>query len=95
MDRFKGTPGEWELYGATRSVLHGLVDPDYYQIKCNHETIANNIPNKADARVMTNAKELLDGLQYAVKALKAISSFGATEPIIKQLESIINKATEV
>lgn len=46
----------------------------------------------ANAHLIAAAPELLVALKHCVEALKAVSSFGATKPIIERAEKTINKA---
>ena len=91
MKQFKGTPGKWELYGVTnKSLLQGLVPPDYYQIRCNGKTIADKIEDRADAQLLLTSKKMLKMLIYLIDDEQLSSS--AMEDEIKQL---IKEATEI
>lgn len=94
------TPGEWELYEATRSVLQGLVEPDYYLIKCNQKTIADKIESRADAQLLLTSKKMLEKLIKAEKSIeKFMKSAGYNQQDIDgylfQHRELIKKATEI
>lgn len=105
MSNFKGTKGNWDyaksslnpkkhnfgIIGGDGSIVADIYKKKIWDGKTNTE--APEI-SEANAKLIAAAPEMLEHLQYAVKALKSISSFGATTPIIDRLESVIKKATE-
>lgn len=86
------TKGKWEVNPkALRNVRCGSITV----ANCSSGQSGENEEEEiANAKLIATAPEMLEGLEYAIKAIKAISSFGATTPIIERLENIIKKATE-
>lgn len=104
MKEFKGTNGKWSS-GLSYSVVTSdqapkraiCDDRDYESEKAYYGgyIICESIPTPEDSRLIAAAPELLAELQHCVRALKIISSFGATQPIIEHAEKVINKALEI
>lgn len=77
---FKGTKTPWVIKPAPNMA---------YRIVGN---TGNAIEDACNAQLIAAAPELLSELRHVVNALKTVSSFGATEPIIKHAEAVISKA---
>lgn len=46
------------------------------------------------SELLEHRNELLTNLKHATEALKAVSSFGATKPIIERFQELINKISK-
>lgn len=91
--KFKGTPGPWFIRDYPSDLVHiakgseDNVEKDFCTVwNISHPEILEN------AKLMAAAPELLESLQYCLKALKAITILRQPETIIKAAEKAIEKA---
>lgn len=98
MDKlFKGTKGKWALWNDGYAFDVVKESDAIMTIACVYdgkeaENDIDVVVAKANAQLIATAPELLVELKHCVEALKAVSSFGATKPIIECAEKTINKA---
>jgi hypothetical protein len=101
MSEFKGTKGPWYV----DHVLADNTDIAKIRSASDQKTIAElaayefrlvsiNETN-ANAKLISKAPELLEMLKYSLEALKVVTSFGATKPVIERIEKLIKEATEI
>lgn len=92
----KHTSGPW--YYSNYAGTFMLQDGPYYEdnLILSYDEAFSNIDMEtaeANAKLAAAAPELLDALEYAVKAMKIVTS-SAIKPFIERAESAIKKATE-
>lgn len=101
MERFKGTKGKWELYGVmNKPFLHGLVPPDYYQIRYNGKVIADKIEDRADAKLLLASKKMLKSLINLIKKTEAVMLMAGykqqdIDGYLYQYKELIEEATTI
>lgn len=87
---FKGTKGKWAVSipndGAI--IMNGNVRAEVLAYSNN----GNTNEDLANAKLISAAPDLLESLQYCLKALKAITILKQPETIIKAAELAIEKA---
>lgn len=86
---FKGTPAGWRVesfIGGNTEIMYGT------------DIIATMVKNKGklfNAKLISKAPEMFEEIKHLVRALKTVSSFGATQPIIEHAEQLLKEATEL
>jgi hypothetical protein len=99
---FKGTKGPLERKYVT-GVCFGIgTVGNFSQITANSilpETDKQYAKEKteieANMLLYSKAPEMLEMLKYSLEALKVVTSFGATKPVIERIEKLIKEATEI
>jgi len=105
MKKFKGTPGKWAIENEPYLNKRTHENDSAFEIKNNGTTVSQcyaysffGIKSIQEANynalLISKAPEMLEMLEYLVKALKAVTS-SATKPIIKRAENLIKEATEL
>lgn len=93
MTEFKGTKGKWSIGEQDQYGIQIWCNQSHYVARAYHGgSDRTDDETNANAQLIATAPELLSELQHAVKALEAVSSFGATRPIIESAKRIISKA---
>jgi len=98
---FKGTKGQWIIAKIAKPnpnndncgahSVHPCIDvwfSDVHSVKTKEEALSN-------AKLISKAPEMLEMLKYSLEALKVVTSFGATKPVIERIENLIKEATEI
>lgn len=100
---FKGTKGKWRIKNLLNSKETEVVTDTYRICEVKHfdEQIDEVLIEptleecKANALLISKAPEMMEELKHLVRALKTVSSFGATASIIEHAENLIKEATEL
>lgn len=93
MSEFKGTKGKWVLRTFPEGQMSVRTLDDTRKICVPR--VQNYEESLANLLLISKSFEMLEMLKYAVEALKAVQSWGATKPIIKRIEQLIKEATDI